>query len=304
MLHNEVGERPQRGSITSCRQGEGLALDFGQKVVLVTGGSSGIGLAVAGQLAARGARIAVLARDPGRLEEAAAHVAALDPAGRTVLTVSADVADPAQAHTAVQRVISEFGTPDLVVNAAGVVFPGYFEHQDLDEFHRTMDVDYYGTLHVTKEVVPAMLARGSGHIVNVSSQLGFLGMFGYSSYCASKFAVRGFTDALRSEFKGRGLDFTLVFPPDTDTPGLAEEKKHQPAEYRILSDGFATLSPEAVAKDIIKAVERRRYIVVPGFDGKMLMLLCGVLGSGAYPIVDYLVAGARRKAEALAGAKA
>jgi 3-dehydrosphinganine reductase len=279
-------------------------VDFSrERVALVTGGSSGIGLAVAGHLAARGARVALLARDRDRLEEAAAHVASLDPAGRTVLTVSTDVVDRSQTRRAVERVITELGAPDLLVNAAGVVFPGYFEHQDLDEFHRTMDVDYYGTLHVTKSVVPAMLARGSGHIVNISSQLGFLGMFGYSSYCASKFAVRGLTDALRAEFKGRGIDFTLVFPPDTDTPGLSEEKKHQPAEYRILSDGFATLSPEAVAKEIIKAVERRRYIVVPGIDGKALMVLCGVLGSGVYPIVDYLVGSARRKVGTFEGSK-
>ena len=117
------------------------------------------------------------------------------------------------------------GVPDLVINSAGIARPGEFEGVTLDDFDQMMAINFMGTVNVTHAILPAMLQRKSGHIVNISSLVGFLGMYGYTAYASSKFAIRGFTDSLRAEVKTKGIDLSIVFPTDTDTPQLAEENK-------------------------------------------------------------------------------
>ena len=106
---------------------------------------------------------------------------------------------------AVIQVSEKSGPPDLLVNSAGVAHPGYFQELDLNIFHWMMEVNYFGTVYMTKEVIPSMLKRGSGYIVNISSMAGFVGTFGYTAYGGSKFAVRGFSDVLRAEMKIHGI---------------------------------------------------------------------------------------------------
>ena len=112
-----------------------------------------------------------------------------------------------------------------------------------------MATNYFGTLHVIKAVTPGMIDRGSGHIVNICSLGGFLGVFGYSAYCASKYAVRGLSDVLRAELRPYGIHFSVVYPPDTDTPQLAYENPFKPPETRALGSGKA-LSAAEVARTI------------------------------------------------------
>jgi 3-dehydrosphinganine reductase len=168
-----------------------------------------------------------------------------------------------------------------------------------------MDVNYYGTVYVCKAVVPGMVARGSGHIVNISSGAVFIGRYGYTAYGATKYAVQGFTNFLRSEMKPLGIDVSIVFPPDTDTPQLAYEKEYLPSEAKALA-GIASLisptledmstlmSPEEVADPIMLQVERGRYMIFPGFEVKLLYWLSRLLGSGIYPVLDWLIVRAQR----------
>jgi 3-dehydrosphinganine reductase len=220
-------------------------------------------------------------------------------------TISAEVSDWDQVSTAVAQIESEIGVPDLVVNSAGVAHPGYFQDLGIEIFHWMMDVNYFGTVYTCKAVVPGMVARGSGHIVNISSGAGFIGRYGYSAYGATKYAVRGFTDVLRSELKPLGIKVSIAFPPDTDTPQLDYERGFQPPETRALA-GIAslisprwenmstTLSPEEVADSIMHQVERGRYMILPGFEMKLLYWLDRLLGSGIYPILDWLIVRAQR----------
>ena len=270
-------------------------MDFRSRVALVTGGSSGIGLAVARQLAARGAHVWLSRGDRAKLDSALADVEArrIQPDQRCGVVV-ADVADAAQASAAVAEVTAQAGTPDLVINSAGITYPGYFQDIDLAIFHQIMDINYYGTLHVIKAVIPAMLARGSGHIVNVSSLAGLIGVFGYSAYGASKFAVRGLSDVLRSELKPLGIGVSVVYPPDTDTPQLAYENQFKPYETKALAGNANVMSADAVATEILRGVSRGRYVIIPGSEGKLLFGLSGLLGTGVYPIIDLMVSRAQR----------
>ncbi len=265
--------------------------DFNHKVALVTGGSSGIGLAMARLLAARGAHVWLLARRENLLEEALASVQAerLDSSQRCGY-VCADVSDYDQVENAVAEVTDAVGLPDLVINSAGITYPGYVQEIDLETFRKMMDVNYFGTVYTTRAVLDGIIARGSGYIVNLSSVAGFVGTFGYSAYGASKYAVRGFSDVLRAEMKPHGIGVAVVFPPDTDTPMLDYETPLKPPETRALSGSVDVMSAEDVANSILKGLERGRYLILPGFETQLLYRLNGLLGNLVYTIMDIFVA--------------
>jgi 3-dehydrosphinganine reductase len=182
-----------------------------------------------------------------------------------------------------------------VINSAGVTYPGYFQDLDLDIFHWQMDVNYFGTLHVIKSLIGDMIQRGSGTIVNISSQASFTGVFGYSAYGPSKYAVRGLTDVLRSEMKPLGIDCHIVFPPDTDTPQLEFEKELKPPETKAIAGASSVLSAEKVAETILAGIKKGKYVIIPGFEGKLLYRLIGFLGNLIYPIIDWMIRSSQKK---------
>lgn len=267
------------------------------RIALVTGGSSGIGLAVARLLAQEGSHVWLVARQAERLSAALSEVKAARQSDEQLCgAVSADVSDPAQVFAVVDQITREVGIPHLVVNSAGVARPGYIHELDLEAFRWMMDINYFGMVYMVKAVLPGMMARGSGHIINISSVAGFLGVFGYSAYGASKFAVTGFSDVLRAELKPHGIRVSIVFPPDVETPQLAYESQFRPAETRALVDGGPVLSPESVAATILRGISRRQYVIIPGAMGKALYGLTRILGSAAYPVMDRMVTRAQRQA--------
>jgi 3-dehydrosphinganine reductase len=276
------------------------------KIALITGGSSGIGLALAHSLAEHGAHVWLLARDVEGLESALESSNCSE--DQHCGMIPADVSNWDQVSAAVAQVEADVGVPDLVINSAGVAHPGYFWDLGVDIFHRTTEVNYYGTVYVCKAVVPGMTDRGSGQIVNISSGAAFIGRFGYSAYAATKYAVQGFSDVLRSELKPLGIDVSIVFPPDTDTPQLTYEKELQPPETKALSgiaslispsweDKTTLLTPEQVADMIMPKIEQREYMILPGLEMKMLYWLSRLVGNGIYPILDWMIARAQRDSQ-------
>lgn len=259
------------------------------KVVLITGGSSGIGKALACLLDSVGARLWLLARRKEALLEVQAQMR-----GECHVR-STDVSDWGQVQAAWEEIQSVSGVPDVIINSAGITHPGYVQDLPVEVFRRMMEVNYLGTVHVVKAALPGMIARGSGHIINISSVAGFLGVFGYTAYGASKYAVRGFSDTLRAELKPLGIRVSVVFPPDTDTPQLAYEAPLKPPETKALAGNAGLLSAEAVARTILVAAARGRYIILPGLETKLLYHLNNLLGNAVYPLMDWLIAQARRK---------
>ena len=228
---------------------------------IISGGSSGIGLALAHGLARDGWDLTLLARNLERL--AAAHDA-LMAHGVSVATRSVDVADAAGVEEAAATTIAELGTPALVVACAGIVVPGRLEAQPLDAFHRTMAVNYFGTLHLIRAALPAMRAHRGGRIVLVASGAALIGLYGYSSYAPSKFAVRGLAEALRSEFVPEDVAVSVVYPPDTDTPGYREELRQRSEISNRLAGAGGLMTAEAVAAAILRGIKRGRFVIAPG----------------------------------------
>jgi 3-dehydrosphinganine reductase len=256
--------------------------------VIVTGGSSGIGLETARQAVARGARVSLVARDEARLARAAADLGA---AG----TASADVADQSSLQAAIASVVEQEGPCDVLITAAGSAHPGYFEQLDDAVFRDQMDVDYFGTLHAVRAVVPAMIERRQGHLVTISSTAGLIGVFGYTAYGPAKYAVRGLTETLRSELAPHGIVVACAYPPDTLTPGLEAENQLKPLETERISAAIKPREPASVARAIVKGIEKDRLVITADAQTAALARAAGLLGPYVRWSMDRQVGKVRRE---------
>jgi len=273
---------------------------FSGRLAVITGGSSGIGLALAQQLAREGARVWIVARRQEGLVKALESLSPI--AGHGHGMVDANLSHWAIAEAAAKRIKEKAGVPDLLFNCAGAVEPGYVEEIPLEHYREMMAINYFGTVHMVKALLPSMLERGTGHIVNFSSVGGYIAVAGYAAYSPSKYAVRAFSDVLRCELKPRGLKVSVVFPPDTDTPQLAYEKSHKAPELvQLQEDGglgpfrFGVHSPQKVAEEVLQAVRRGSYIILPGKVNFALYHVARLVGNLVYSIVDDEWRAARRK---------
>ncbi len=269
---------------------------FTGKLALITGGSSGIGYALANQLVEAGGSVILLARSQEKLDEAKTSLSSqLSQPDQLIHAIPADVTDVESLSMAIEDMAKTIGIPDFIFNCAGVALPGYVEQLKLEVFKWTMDIDYHGTVNVIKLLLPHLLQRGSGHIINFSSMAGVIGTFGYSAYSGAKFAVRGFSDVIRSELTPKNIRVSIVYPPDTDTPQLAFENQFKPYETRELAGSDKPISAAAVARETLKSVSRGKYAIVPGAEAKLLYFLGTRLGNWVYPVMDRLLAGIAKK---------
>lgn len=257
--------------------------------VLITGGSSGIGLELSRQLAASGASVSIFARSIPQLEKALDIIREVSPRQHNIYPTN--VSDPDQVFRSVEQVLGNSGIPDLVINSAGVVHPGYASELDLETYHWMMDVNYFGAVNTTKAILPGMLERGTGYLVNIASMMAVLGIAGYTAYAASKFALRGFSDALRMELKPHGINVSIVFPADTDTPQLQYENKYKPEAWKKFLEFIPAtdpVPPEKVARQILAGIERKKEVIIPDAGMRLIFKLYNILGNGAYPVLDWL----------------
>jgi 3-dehydrosphinganine reductase len=251
--------------------------------VLITGGSSGIGLACARLAVGRGARVSLVARRPDVLDEAAGSVRS---PGAQVAVAAADVADDAQVGAAVAALTDALGPVDIAICSAGQTRPGYFEELDAGWFRQLMDVNYFGTVNVVRAVAPSMIERRHGSIVGVSSAAGLVGVYGYSAYCPTKFAVRGFLETLRAELAPYAIHVGCSFPPDTDTPQLADEEQYKPRETKAISGTIKPLPAERVARNILDGIEKERFAIIPDVQTRGLAKLAGVMPGLVSGVMD------------------
>ena len=226
--------------------------------IVVTGASTGIGRATALLLASKGARVTIAARDEERLRAVAGE-------HRGITPLRADVTNEADRTT----LVAAAGDVDVLVNNAGLGWHGLVEDMPFANVRELVELNVLSLIDLTQRVLPGMLARGHGHIVNIGSIAGYVGVPGETVYCATKFAVQGFTDGLRRELRGRGVDVTLVAPGPIKTEFLARATTGAPAtEPGALDHG---LSAEAVARAVLRALTRRipgyRTITVPRIGG-------------------------------------
>lgn len=248
-------------------------LDLQDKVVVITGGSSGIGKSIAAHCLRRGAHVALLARRMGQLEEARTELLAMRAAGSSqrVTVHSADVTDAAACEDAVRAVLREHGAIHALVASAGVSDPMEFERMDADRFEHVFRVNVFGIRNVVAAALPALKESGlatpaGSRLMLVSSTAGLCGLYGFTHYSSSKFALLGFAQSLAQEVRPWNLRVGLCFPPDTETPLLASERDSAPKMTRVLSGNAATLLPDDVAAATVSDLCAGRFFSVASLE--------------------------------------
>jgi len=258
---------------------------------IVTGGSSGIGKAIACQLAAGGSNVSIVARGAERLRAAQLEIERESASGeQRVLVVSADVSDRTQAEQAMTTAIEQLGPPDLLVTSAGIARPGHFQEIPTEVFERTMAVNYFGTLYCIRAALPAMEEQKKGDICLVSSAAGLIGIYGYSAYCPSKFAVRGLAETLRAELKPMGIGVAITYPPDTDTPQLAEESKTKPSATKEITATAKIWQPKDIATVILAGMDKKKFEIAPGVESHVLSRFHSLISPFLNRYFDFIVA--------------
>lgn len=239
-------------------------------IAVVTGAGSGIGLAIARALAARGCRLALIDIREDRLESARSALAAVGP---TVSVHTADVCDEGAVCRVAEEVRQQHGSANLLVNSAGVSLAGPFAETDPGSFDWVMGANFGGTVRCCRVFLPQLRQSRVGHIVTIGSCFGWVGFPGKAGYCASKFAVRGFTEALRAELHP-DIGVTVVYPGPVDTnlvrDGRAIDDQARQEEAEFLAR--RGLSADRVARQVIRAVERDAARVVVGLDYRTIDL--------------------------------
>ena len=261
-------------------------------VGLVTGAGGGIGASLAIALAKAGCTLALVDKNEAGLRETAARIAALG--GRTSLHV-VDLVDEVAILALETSVRAEYGRLDLLVNNAGVALGGTFADMDLADFEWVMDINFHAVLRMTHVFLPMLRAAPKAQIVNISSLYGIVAPPGQTAYAASKFAVRGFSEALRHECIGTALGVTVVHPGGVAT-GIARNARISanvdPVELekgRKQMEKLLRLSPDKAAAQIMRGIETRAWRVIVGNDAKMVALIQRLAPVRYWPILARLV---------------
>ena len=256
--------------------------NFAGKVAVVTGAGSGIGAALAVELARSGAKLAISDVNTDGLSATKQRVKAI---GAQVRSDRTDVSDRERVLAYADEVRDHFGVVNQIYNNAGIGFFGEVRTSQFSDIERVMNVNYWGVVNGTKAFLPHLIASGDGHVINVSSIWGIFAVPGQSAYNSAKFAVRGFTEALRQEMKlgGHPVKVTTVFPSGIKT-GVARNATGAEGldmdELADLFDQLAKGSPERAARKILKGVRKNKARVLVGPGAKAFDLVVRLTGSG------------------------
>ncbi|MBW2638020.1 MAG: SDR family NAD(P)-dependent oxidoreductase [Deltaproteobacteria bacterium] len=185
-------------------------------------------------------------------------------------SMALDVSEHDDVSVKMERAVREFGHPGVLVNSAGIAYPNYFEEISYEKFDEILITNLYGIRNTVSSIAPHMKKAREGYIVNISSMAGLIGVFGYTAYSASKFAVIGFSESLRGELRPHNIKVSVLCPPDTDTPQLHEENKTKPPETKAIAGNAGIMSPDSVAEALIRGMEKRKFMIIPGLEGKFI----------------------------------
>ncbi len=267
--------------------------EFTGRVVVITGAGSGIGRALALNLAAKGARLALSDVDTVGLEETARRARDL---GAEVQADPLDVTQREKVMDYADKIAEHFGVVNQVYNNAGVAYHGEFERTEFKDFERVVDVDFWGVVNGTKAFLPHLIASGDGHLINVSSLFGLLSIPGQSAYNAAKFAVRGFTESLRQEMlvAKYPVQVTCVHPGGIKTAiarnAAVPDGDDQVSFAQFFDSKLARTTPEDAAATIVNGVRKNKGRVLIGADAKLLDGWVRLVGPAYQRVVAFVTA--------------
>ena len=240
---------------------------FKNKVVIVTGASSGIGKDSAIRFAGEGARVVLVSRSKEKLEAVADEIRQFS---QDVLVVPTDVSSPEQVKNAVSKTVEKFGGIDVLFNNAGNSEVGLVEDDDfVEKVTKLFEVDFLGSVYFAKEVIPVMKKNGSGHILNMSSVVGRKAFPHFGAYSSVMHAITGFTASLRQELRGSGINVSIIHPALTQTPLLEHVKQEDmPPPFRR----FTPIPVEQVGKAVLDGIYNNRPRIIVPFQPKLMLL--------------------------------
>jgi 3-dehydrosphinganine reductase len=224
-----------------------------------------MGRAIAKDFVNLGGSVLILARRENILEEAANEIRKqISNESQFVESISCDATEIEKLKPLLVPFVKKHGTPDYLFNLVGHAIPGYIEEYTLDDFTTNMNANYYGQLVPTLIILPEFIREKKGNIIFFSSMLGYMGMMGYGAYVPTKFAIVGLAEALRNELKPYNIKISIVYPPDTNTPGLTTENEGKPLECKMMSETAGLLEPEEVSEYVIKKLLSNKFHISPG----------------------------------------
>jgi len=266
---------------------------FAGRTAVLTGAASGIGEQLAYGLAARGSNLVLVDVDEARLKPVADRIRSAHP-GLTVQTIVADLADRSTVEDVAAQVLAEHPAIGLLINNAGIALGGRFDQVSTEQFEKVMNVNFRAPMLLTHALLPALIATPGAHLVNMSSLFGLIAPAGQSAYSASKFALRGLTDVLRSELADKGVSVTIVHPGGIRTRlaenALVGDNVRQTGSSRT-ANPFAPLlrfPPDKAAEQMLRAVAKRKARVLITANAKVADLLVRVMPVGHARIVRAL----------------
>lgn len=258
--------------------------------VVITGGSSGLGLALAQALVQRGDAVAIIARDPRKLERAATMIRAAA-TGARVITRAVDVTSAGELGVTFDAIAAELGGIDVLVNSAGILREGYFETLPESVHREIMEINYFGTLHAVRAALPHLKRSPQGRIVNVSSISGLSGVFGYSAYCASKYALIGLSETLRYELAPQGVRVQVVCPGEFDSPMVDALDQDRTPENREHTLTIPKVGVDVVVNATVDGMDGTDFMIVPGAQARL-----AVFGLRHFPGISRRVGDGRIRA--------
>lgn len=273
---------------------------FANKVVVITGGSRGLGLVLARELASRGASLGLMARDALELARARRTI----DSDSLVQLLPADVTDPAQVEQAFSTVIRRFGRIDVVINNAGQILSAPFDDTSTDDFKAMLDVHFWGTLYVSRAALPHLARHGDGRIINICSIGGRIPVPHLSAYCASKYAQAGLSAVMAEELRGKGIRVTTILPGLMRTGSHVQAwfKGHRSAEFAMFSlvggAPLTSMSAERAARLIVTAAARGKAEAVIPFTYRQLAKIAALAPNPsieALAAVNSLLPGSRTR---------
>lgn len=283
LVYYYVTKKPKDISGRHCvitGKGGNISLEFFNAFVVnskqIPGGSQGIGLGVAIECAKRGADVTIIARNVAALEKAKSEIKAnCKKNSQKIEYYSLDIASGYEkVENALKDIEERSGFIYMLVNCAGMAVCGRMEDIPIADAKWMMDLNYFGTYYPVRYVLPKMKSAGEGIIVFTASQAGLLGIYGYSAYAATKFALRGLAESVAMETKQHGVSVTLALPSDTDTPGFEKENETKPEETKLISGSGGLAKPEDVGRKILEDALVGSFFSILGFESFLVSNIC------------------------------